>query len=102
QEADPKWELYVPGFEFENDWQLGTVYQKGDVVRYGGYLYTALRQNDGNVPSVEFGDSSIANWELLKTGYRVVEGGEWDVISGFNFNEYKIKAARHRPCPQRP
>ena len=83
QEADPKWELYVPGFEFENDWQLGTVYQKGDVVRYGGYLYTALRQNDGNVPSVEFGDSSIANWELLKTGYRVVEGGEWDLLENY-------------------
>jgi len=36
-----KWIIYVPGFEYDNTWESTTIYQKGDVVKYGGYSYYA-------------------------------------------------------------
>jgi hypothetical protein len=76
---DPtKWQVYIPGFEFENDWDSNTVYQRGDVVRYGGYSYEALNNNTGQNPATSAAqndDSSIAFWKLLNIGFRVA--GEW-------------------------
>jgi len=73
-----KWQVYVPGFEFENEWNTNTVYQRGDVVRYGGYSYEALNNSIGQNPATsaqQNDDSSIAFWKLLNIGFRV--SGEW-------------------------
>ena len=73
-----KWQIYIPGFEFENEWNVNTVYQRGDIVRYGGYSYEALNNNVGQNPATSAvlnDDSSIAFWKLLTIGYRV--SGEW-------------------------
>ena len=72
------WQLYIPGFEYEEEWATTTVYQRGDIVKYGGYSYEALNNNVGQIPStaaVLNDDSSIAFWKLLVIGYRV--SGEW-------------------------
>jgi hypothetical protein len=74
-----KWQLYVPGFEYENEWETTTIYQRGDVVKYGGYSYEALNNNVGQIPSTSAAlndDSSIAFWKLLTVGYKV--SGEWE------------------------
>jgi len=73
------WQLYVPGFEYEEEWSTTTVYQRGDVVKYGGYSYEALNNNVGQIPSTSAvlnDDSSIAFWKLLTIGYRV--SGDWE------------------------
>ena len=73
-----KWQVYILGFEFENEWDTNTVYQRGDVVRYGGYAYEALNNNTGQNPATSAAqndDSSIAFWKLLSIGYRIL--GEW-------------------------
>jgi hypothetical protein len=74
-----KWQLYVPGFEYEEEWSTTTVYQRGDVVKYGGYSYEALNNNVGQIPSTSAvlnDDSSIAFWKLLIIGYKV--SGDWE------------------------
>jgi len=72
------WKIWVPGLEFEEDeWDASTSYQLGDIVRYGGYIYSANRNNINAVPSQQSDDSTIGDWKLLNYGYRVVEGGEW-------------------------
>ena len=74
-----KWQLYVPGFEYEEEWTTTTVYQRGDVVKYGGYSYEALNNNVGQIPSTSAvlnDDSSIAFWKLLIIGYKV--SGDWE------------------------
>ena len=74
------WKIWVPGLEFEEDeWEASTKYQQGDIVRYGGYIYSANRNNVNEVPSQQSADSTIGAWKLLNYGYRVVEGGEWDI-----------------------
>ena len=78
------WQVWVPGLEFEEDqWEAGTNYQLGDIVRYGGYIYSANRNNINSVPSQQSEDSTIGDWKLLNYGYRVVDGGEWDTLGTY-------------------
>jgi len=78
------WKIWIPGLEFEeDDWSASTLYQKGDIVRYGGYIYSANRNTVNAIPSVQSDDSTIGDWKLLNYGYRVVEGGEWEVAQSY-------------------
>ena len=73
-----EWQLWLPGLEFEQeDWDPSTIYQRNDVVRYGGYIYRATRNNSGEVPSIQSQDSTVGAWLLMNEGFRVVAGGEW-------------------------
>lgn len=68
---DNIWELWMPGSEYNDTWDLEEVYQPGDVVVYGGYSYISLTVNNlNNIPSV-----SSSNWELLTVGYEM--GTDW-------------------------
>jgi len=64
------WEQFVPGLEFEDSWAIGTEYQKGDIVTYGGYSYIAITNNVGYPPY-----SSTSEWKLYLKGFNFV--GEW-------------------------
>ena len=63
---DPtKFTLYLPGEQFSNTWDAGVVYQPGDVVKYGGYDYVGVTNNNvNNVPSTD-----VTDWTLLTQGY---------------------------------
>jgi hypothetical protein len=62
------WSLLAKGFNLVGDWQVGTSYKTGDVVRRGGYVYIALIDtaitSDGS--SLDYLDSS--NWEIVLPG----------------------------------
>ena len=79
---ESKWEVYVPGLEFEAIWEDSIEYNKGDIVVYGGYSYTALTNNIGQVPSVNGILQDTGDWELLVAGYRHL--GDWS-----NSDSYK-------------
>ena len=71
------WQVFLPGFEYENEWNFSTVYQKGDIVKYGGYSYEALNNSIGEIPSaVQDDDSTVAFWRLLTVGFTIK--GEWE------------------------
>jgi hypothetical protein len=57
------WNQFVEGIEFENSWNLGTTYQPGDVVRYGGNQYIAKTNHTLQIPS-----SSPSDWDLFQEG----------------------------------
>ena len=60
------WSVYLDGLEIETSgWSVGTIYQQGDVVRYGGYAYRAKQNNIGQTPTAP---SSIY-WELSTESY---------------------------------
>ena len=69
------WEVWLPGLTYNRGWDTNTNYQKGDIVLYGGYAWTALANNVGSVPSINDLLQDVGNWELLKQGY--VHRGEW-------------------------
>ena len=66
-----KWEVYLPGQEYEGDWEDGTRYQPGDIARYGGYTYKALTYNIGTPPS-----TNPSDWDLNLVAYRFRK--EWN------------------------
>lgn len=74
---DPlNWSLWLPGIEFENEWDELTSYQPGDVVIYGGYLYISMTLNNvNNIPP-----TSLSDWDLLTIAYNI--RGDYDDDSG--------------------
>tara|TARA_B110000503_G_scaffold103755_2_gene154868 strand:+ start:12529 stop:20658 length:8130 start_codon:yes stop_codon:yes gene_type:complete len=78
---ETKWELWVPGLDFDGVWNSNTVYQPGDIVLYGGYLYQSLNINNiNNVPSFNSEDSTD-DWELVTQAWDVT--GEWAAESNY-------------------
>ena len=69
---ESNYNLWVPGLEFEQIWNLSQYYQQGDVVLYGGYTYVALQSNNGVEPAVT---DPTNTWELQVVGYTFK--GEW-------------------------
>ena len=75
------WEIYIPGLEYEAIWENSTEYNKGDIVVYGGYAYTALTNNLNSVPSVNGIIQDTGAWELLVAGYRHL--GDWSSVTSY-------------------
>lgn len=60
---ESKWTPFVQGQQFEDSYSGVTVYQKGDIVRYGGYLFIATNETTGNLPT------DISYWTVFSTGF---------------------------------
>ena len=78
---EANWEVYVPGYEYENLWSSDNVYQKGDVVKYGGYTYTALTNNTGSIPSDNILAQDTGDWEVTVTGFKHL--GDWTIATDY-------------------
>lgn len=61
----PSWRLWLPGPEYTSTWNSTTVYNLGEVVKYGGYSYINLIVNNTNIVPTSLG----GNWEVVTTGY---------------------------------
>jgi hypothetical protein len=75
EDEESNWSVYVPGLSYENTWSDETQYARGEIVRYGGYTYTALQNNFNSVPSINGKAQNTGDWELLTEGYNLK--GEW-------------------------
>ena len=72
QYFDPAdWSIYCPGTEYEVEWINSLVYQPGDIVKYGGYLFTAVSTHINQAPT----DANNSYWNLLFVNTRI--RGEW-------------------------
>tara|TARA_E500000331_G_scaffold966_1_gene1001 strand:+ start:797 stop:5593 length:4797 start_codon:yes stop_codon:yes gene_type:complete len=75
-ELSSYWQIWLPGFGYELLWNSATEYQVGDLVLYGGYVYTCLQNNLNSVPSINGKLQDTGNWEVTKEGYK--HKGEYD------------------------
>ena len=75
------WEMWLPGFGFENAWSITEIYQSGDIVTLGGYTYTALNNNVGERPDVAYLAQNSGSWEVLVRGYK--HRGTWDPLVAY-------------------
>lgn len=73
------WTIYCPGQEYDQEWSGAAVYQSGDIVKYGGYLFIATSTHINQTPSEEPNNY----WDLLFVNTSVT--GEWS-----NAVSYKI------------
>jgi len=72
--AESFFDIWLPGYEYEQQWVESATYQPGDIVKYGGYSYTSLTINTSSIPSVNGITQDTGDWELLTQGYRM--GGQ--------------------------
>ena len=84
------WEEWLPGLDFDGVYDSNAIYQPGDVVQYGGYLFQSkVINNIGNTPSTTYGDDSTDAWELVIEAYEVT--GAWNSAA-----DYKVgNVVRH-------
>jgi hypothetical protein len=69
-DQDEFWEIELPGFQPSGVWNETTVYQVGDVVHHGGYVFYSITNNYGSRPT-----SSI---------YQVIDRDDppdWQIVS---------------------
>lgn len=89
------WSRLVNGLEWESAYNHVAQYQRGDVVKYGGYTYTALQNSYNNLPT------NTQYWEALLAGYR--ETGVWSEVTNYipgdvvqyGGNKYVVKEGKH-------
>jgi hypothetical protein len=56
------WDLFVTGFRLRGDYDNGTAYLNGDVVRLGGFTYICIEDSTGNRPP------NVTYWDKLNEG----------------------------------
>ena len=66
---ESKFSVYTDGLQFEDSWDSSTVFQKGDVVTYGGYSYVSKVEHSGQTPNDTDGHTY---WDLLNPGFKAL------------------------------
>ncbi len=77
------WAQFVEGIEFNNEWDEVSIYQNGDIVRYGGYTYIAKTSH--NSTAISPPSSNTTDWDLFAEGFRFA--GAWDSVTEFKVGE---------------
>jgi len=74
--TESNWSLFVQGLEYMNTWSSSTTYAIGDVVTYGGYVYSSKAINVNQTPSTATG-----YWDVVTTGYN--QKGNWSLSTAY-------------------
>lgn len=70
------WNIEFPGFQYSNEWSNSTVYQVGDLVKHGGYLFYSLATNYNSNPSDSIYQGGVSDWQIASKGINFK--GDWD------------------------
>ena len=74
------WNQFVEGFEYESDWSNVTIYQPGDVVRYGGNQYIAKTVHSASNPL-----TGTTNWDLFSENFKFQS--TWSITTSYKIGE---------------
>ena len=75
------WRIFCPGAEYDQTWGSMVVYQPGDIVRYGGYLFIAKLTHVGEEPTTETNNF----WNLLFVNTNV--RGDWVASTSYQIGD---------------
>ncbi len=65
-----KWTLFLQGIDFQSTWTTATLYQPGDIVKFGGYLYICNTEHTSSGALI-----NTTNFNVLLEGQ--VNAGVW-------------------------
>lgn len=68
--------LWLPGLSWEDAWDPIGSYTLGDIVSHGGYVYRAITNNSGAVPTI-----SPAQWQVVLENYAFQ--GTWSNLTSY-------------------
>ena len=70
------WEIEFSGFQYSEEWNAETIYQVGDLVKHGGWLYYSLTINYARSPGAsQYQPESSPDWLIAAKGINFA--GTW-------------------------
>ena len=79
-----KWQKFTDGTEWQSDWISGVLYNKNDIVKYGGYLYVCNTSHTSETPAGKL-ETDQAKWDLFAEGFDWKDA--WTVATHFKVND---------------
>jgi hypothetical protein len=80
-----KWNLMADGQRWRDDWAVGTVYEEGDLVKYGGTIYICIDGHTSAATTTLGLEANSGDWNQF------VEGtdwkGSWAVSTRYKLND---------------
>jgi hypothetical protein len=83
--ATSKWNLFSSGNTWRGEWTTSTLYQLGDLVKYGGNVYNCNDSHTSASTAVSGLESDQAKWDTFVAGldYR----GDWTTSTRYKIND---------------
>jgi hypothetical protein len=92
---DPtKWTVWQYGEVYRGEWNNTTIYQKNDIVTYGGHAYRNLNSNSVNIiPALpQTSQQVVIEWEAVALGWNVK--GNWDSTTTYYAGDVVARGSR--------
>ena len=76
-----KWDIISNGFDWKTDWAIGVRYRVGDLVKYGGQVYSCNTGHTSAATALLGLEADQAKWDYFHKGIEYL--GEW--ASGYRY-----------------
>ncbi len=76
-----KWDIISDGFDWKTDWAVGIRYRVGDLVKYGGQVYSCNTGHTSAATAIIGLEADQAKWDYFHKGIEYL--GEW--ASGYRY-----------------
>lgn len=80
-----RWNLMADGQRWRSDWTTSTIYEKGDLVKYGGNVYLAITYHTSSSIASSGLEINFENWELFAEGFDWK--GDWTTQTRYKLND---------------
>jgi hypothetical protein len=80
------WDVITTGYNNTGEYNHATTYKTGDVVIYGGYVYVANTNGNGNYPANTDGTTNSSYWDLVVKGFDY-QSGAYDAATTYNIGD---------------
>ena len=77
---ETKFNMWLPGLTWEDEWSIVTSYTIGDIVSHGGYVYRAILNNTAAIPPV-----NPSYWQTVAEQYR--DQGQWAAVTAYKVGD---------------
>jgi len=83
--ATPRWNLFSSGNNWRGEWTTSTLYQLGDLVKYGGNVYNCNDSHTSAATAVSGLESDQAKWDTFVAGLEYK--GAWTTSTRYKIND---------------
>ena len=80
-----KWDIISNGFDWKTDWAIGVRYRVGDLVKYGGQVYSCNTGHTSAATTVLGLEADQAKWDYFHKGIEYL--GEWASAYRYKIND---------------
>ena len=80
-----KWDIISNGFDWKTDWSVGVRYRVGDLVKYGGQVYSCNTGHTSAATNLLGLEADQAKWDYFHKGIEYL--GEWASAYRYKIND---------------